>query len=242
MTQDIEAPVSRGHHHPHPTQESRRSSSLKTDDGSVYAALPHPPAAPTSRGLEEAPKSLSARVILPLTNKNTAANKEPPRLLHPILLKLPLQVRFGCNGIIANVLFMVAYNFAVSFFSQTPASTIYSVTYLIFIPLGHALAALLVFGWPERYIPSLMSNFPIGLTAIAIGGLLTAYLDKIEFEERIEDFIRDNYTFSTMPERPGDKKSEFYASLVVLVVTSIWTYVLSVYINSQPTKSEKKEL
>lgn len=242
MTQDIEAPISRGH-----TTESRRSSSLKTDDNSGAAGyanstLPHQPP-PSSRGLEEAPKSLSTRVILPLTNKNAhAAVHKEPRLIHPILLKLPLQVRFGCNGIIANVLFMVAYNFAVSFFSQTPASTIYSVTYLIFIPLGHALAALLVFGWPERYIPSLMSNFPIGLTAIAIGGLLTAYLDKIEFEERIEDFIRDNYTFSTMPERPGDKKSEFYASLVVLMVTSIWTYVLSVYINSQPTKSEKKEL
>ena len=137
---------------------------------------------------------------------------------------------------------MVIYNYAVSVFSTIPASTLYSVIYFFFIPLGHAMAALLVFGWPERYIPSLMSNFPIGLTAIALGGALTAYLDVIEFNERIEEYVRDNFTFSQMPARTAeDKKSEFYASLLVLVVTSIWTYVLSVYINAPQTKSEKED-
>jgi hypothetical protein len=134
---------------------------------------------------------------------------------------------------------MLVYNNAVERISSVAPSTVYSIVYLFFIPLGHAMAALLVFGWPERYLPSLMSNFPIGLTGIAIGGGLTAYLDHIQFNESIVTYIRDYFTFSHMPQRD---EGEFYSSIAVLVVTSLWTYVLSVYINSPPTKSEKKEL
>lgn len=144
---------------------------------------------------------------------------------------------------------MVVYNYAVAKFERrAAASTIYSIVYFVFIPLGHAFVSLLVFGWPERYLASLMSNFPIGLTAMGIGGLLTAYLDSIHFSDRLDDFIRDNFTFSKMPPRVSGNQdeeesiSEFWSSLLVLVVTSIWTYVLSIYVNSIPTKSEKKEL
>lgn len=115
----------------------------------------------------------------------------------------------------------------------------YSIVYLIFIPIGHALVSLLVFGWPEKYFPSLMSNFPIGLTAIGIGGGLTAWLDSIEFNESVAEYIRSNYNFHSMPS--GDE-GEFYSSIVVLLVTSIWTYILSIYVNSPPEVSEKKEL
>jgi hypothetical protein len=38
------------------------------------------------------------------------------------------------------------------------------------------------------------------------------------------------------------EESQFWSSLLALFVTSLWTYVLSIYINSIPTKSEKKEL
>ena len=55
------------------------------------------------------------------------------------------------------------------------------------------------------------------------------------------DIIRSNYSFSKMPPRSREERSEFYCSLIVLTVVSIWTYVLSVYINSAPEKSEKKE-
>lgn len=144
---------------------------------------------------------------------------------------------------------MVVYNSALSMFEDRVAvSTIYSVVYLFFIPLGHAFVSLLVFGWPEKYIASLASNFPIGLTAIAIGGLLTGYLDSIDFSDMVDDYLRDNFTFSRMPPRvTGDKdvdnmKNEFWSSLLVLIVTSLWTYILSIYVNSSPTKSEKKEL
>ena len=71
-----------------------------------------------------------------------------------------------------------------------------------------------------------------------------AYLDQIDFNNRIGEFIRDNYTFSHMPSRPhtDDHNKEFYSSIVVLTATSIWTYALSVYINSPVTRSDKKEL
>jgi hypothetical protein len=72
--------------------------------------------------------------------------------------------------------------------------------------------------------------------------LFAAYLDDIDFEALIEDFIRDNFTFSSMPPRAHEEQSEFYSSLCVMVVTSIWTYALSVYINSPTTSSEKKHL
>lgn len=139
------------------------------------------------------------------------------------------------------------YNWAVFLFEhQVKVTTIYAIVYFFFIPLGHLSVSLLVFGWPEKYITSLMSNFPIGLTALAIGGVLTGYLDEIQFSDMIDDFIRDHFTFHHMPPRglPSDheNKNEFWSSLLVLVVTSLWTYVLSVYVNSSPTKSEKKEL
>jgi hypothetical protein len=68
------------------------------------------------------------------------------------------------NGLLSNVLFMLCYNWCVEKFTFVAPPTMYSIVYLVFIPIGHALVSLLVFGWPEKYIPSLLSNFPIGLT------------------------------------------------------------------------------
>lgn len=144
---------------------------------------------------------------------------------------------------------MVAYNYAALMFERTIAvSTIYSVVYFIFIPLGHAFVSLFVFGWPERYIASLMNNFPIGLSAIAIGSVLTGYLDSIHFTDSVDEFIRDNFIFFKMPPRLNaegildGEESQFWSSLVVLFVTSLWTYGLSIYVNTTPTISEKKQL
>lgn len=139
---------------------------------------------------------------------------------------------------------MVAYNTAVvQFQEKADPSTIYSIVYLIFIPVGHALISLLVFGWPERYLPSLMSNAPIGLTAIALGATLTAYLDQISFNMIVVDLIAKGWSslgYESAP-TPQDEKSEFYSSLLVLLITGVWTFVLSVVINSPSETSEKKE-
>ena len=182
-----------------------------------------------------------------------------------------MHLRFGFNGFLSNVIFMVAYNSAIANFeNMANPSTIYSVVYLIFIPVSHACISLLVFGWPDRYVPSLMSNFPIGITAIALGAALTAYLDKIGFDDRVVEFMQQNLagvltgagdgdalkaggsadipssrnlsTASSAGGGGGDGAGEFYSSILVLFVTGIWTFVLSVFVNSSAEPTDKKEL
>lgn len=178
-----------------------------------------------------------------------------------------MHVRFGFNGFISNVLFMMAYQYAVAKFQDVNASTIYSVVYLIFIPVTHAILSLLVFGWPDRYVPSLMSNFPIGITAIGLGASLTAYLDRIDFDEQTVEFLQQHWStwvassssasssgksrILSKSLRLGDKNAggsdsdpvgEFYSSLLVLFVTGIWTFVLSVFVNAPTAPTDKKEL
>ncbi|VEU41199.1 unnamed protein product [Pseudo-nitzschia multistriata] len=186
-------------------------------------------------------------------------NQAPPmpKLLHPILHSLPLHFRFGLNGFLSNVLFMVAYNAAVVQFGQNASSsTIYATVYLIFIPISHAFISLLVFGWPERYVRSLMSNAPVGLTAIVLGAALTAYLDEIEFNGWVADAVTEYWAMmgykiettdaTTEPTTVQDEESrgggEFYSSLFVLIVTGIWTFVLSVMVNAPQESQEKKDL
>ena len=104
---------------------------------------------------------------------------------------------------------MVAYNSAVvQFEGLATSSTIYSIVYLIFIPVGHAFISLFVFGWPERYIPSLMSNAPVGLTAIAIGAALTAYLDKMDFNKYAVDLVARNWKYMGYVVEPSPEEEK----------------------------------
>jgi hypothetical protein len=167
---------------------------------------------------------------------------------------------------------VIAYNAAVVKFEKSASSsTIYAVVYLFFIPISHVLISLLVFGWPERYVRSLMSNTPVGITAIVLGAALTAYLDDIEFNEWVAEAVTEYHTMMGFTIAPaaeaaattGDRKltasaadaaatmlekeaarggGEFYSSLFVLIVTSIWTFVLSVMVNAPAESLEKKEL
>ena len=108
----------------------------------------------------------SSGIILPASIAAMAAKKQQhkePQLIHPILLKIPLQFRFGCTGMISNLLFMIIYNMAVTHISSIQASIIYAVVYFFFIPASHLMVSLFVFGWPAKYWASLLSNFPIGL-------------------------------------------------------------------------------
>lgn len=162
------------------------------------------------------------------------------------LNKLPVQVRYGLTGFLTNALFMIFYNSAVAYFKHTYSlSTIYCVVYILFIPVSHAAISLLCFGWPELYLISLLSNYPIGLTAMAMGAALTSYLDRADFNGKIEELTHRIFPFldgsGRLLEARKDK-SEFYSSFLVLIVTGVWTYVLSVYVNTPPATSEKKEL
>uniref|UniRef100_A0A6U9VZJ5 Uncharacterized protein n=1 Tax=Pseudo-nitzschia australis TaxID=44445 RepID=A0A6U9VZJ5_9STRA len=181
-----------------------------------------------------------------------------PKLLHPILHSVPLHFRFGLNGFLSNVLFMVAYNEAVVQFEHKAASsTIYAAVYLIFIPVSHAIISLLVFGWPERYVRSLMSNAPVGLTAIVLGAALTTYCEEIEFNGWVAEAVTEYWGLigykadtavtttdgiTTGPDEASRGGGEFYSSLFVLIVTGIWTFVLSVMVNAPPESLEKKEV
>lgn len=93
-----------------------------------------------------------------------------------------------------------------------------------------------MFGWPEKYVSSLLSNAPVGLTAMVIGSMLTGFLSKIEFDVMVESWMA--YQFGTNSPKNSEEEGEFYASLVVMVVTAVWTYVLSTYVNS--TAADKK--
>lgn len=155
-----------------------------------------------------------------------------------------MQVRFGVAGALSNVVFMIAYNLAIPRLEKyIAASTIYAIVYFLFIPISHAFSSLVVFGWPKEYVKSLLSNFPIGLSAILIGSAFTAYLDRIRFEFMADDFVREHITNKPHIETDDvEEVGEFYSSLVVMIITGIWTYVISVMVYSTTCEPHKKEL
>uniref|UniRef100_A0A6U4E444 Uncharacterized protein n=1 Tax=Minutocellus polymorphus TaxID=265543 RepID=A0A6U4E444_9STRA len=175
--------------------------------------------------------------------------EEPPktRLLHESLNKIPQGPRFGISGALCNVIFIAGFNACVEAFESPdmPASRIYSLFYCAYIPVGHAINSLLVFGWPEKYLPSLMSNAPIGLTAMMLGTILTGYFDRINFEHIADQFLINNFYWAgfTEPE-PDEERSEFYSSIMVMIITGVWSYLLSMWVNAAPAKKklEGKEL
>ena len=141
-------------------------------------------------------------------------------IVHRSLNNISQSIRFLVNGVLGQVIFMTGYNISASTFEPMgyPASTIYAVFYLCYIPVGHALQCLFVFGWPKEYVPSLMSNAPIGLSAMAIGTMLTGFLSRVEFNSRAEDWIT-----STLGTEPKDEEEggEFYSTLVVMIATCV---------------------
>ena len=167
--------------------------------------------------------------------------KPRPRLLHDSLEQIPQSIRFPLCGVLSNAIFLAGFNAAVDAFESEslPAARIYSLFYCLYIPFGHALVSLLVFGWPTPYLPSLASNAPIGLTAMAVGTLLTGYLDRIQLEGAIDRFLVDVGVVA-QPE-PDAERSEFYCSLIVMAVTGVWTYVLSIYVNGSSAATEDKK-
>mmetsp|Transcript_2929 Transcript_2929/g.5224 ORF Transcript_2929/g.5224 Transcript_2929/m.5224 type:complete len:184 (-) Transcript_2929:121-672(-) len=173
-----------------------------------------------------------------------SSKDEKPRLLHDSLHGIPQTIRFSISGFLNNVVFITAFNFAVARLDHLyPASTIYSIFYLMFIPYGHAVTCLLVFGWPKPYLPSLLSNAPIGMTAMALGTFCTGYLDSINFNETAEEILFTRFSFLGFKEpEMNDEKGELYASLAVTAITGTWSYVLSMLVNSPKKKEPGKEL
>jgi len=161
-----------------------------------------------------------------------------PRLIHESLNNVSHTIRFLAIGVVSQVIFMAGLNFSTLTFEPRgyPASTIYAAFYTFYIPVGHLWQCLFVFGWPTDYLSSLMSNAPIGLTAMAIGTALTGFLSKIEFDSLVEDW--SSSAFGTAPPDHSEDEGEFYASLVVMVATGVWCYVLSLYVNAAKPAEE----
>ena len=146
---------------------------------------------------------------------------------------------------------MVLYNKAVEVYGHFYVpSTIYAAVYLIFIPIQHAMAAAMVFGWPDRYFASLTSNVPVGLSAIALGAYLTAYLDQIKFNDDVANMLEVLGWWNLAAvansnngkDGDGSNKNEIYTSFFVLVITSFWSFILSVFVNAPAEEPDKKEV
>jgi hypothetical protein len=134
---------------------------------------------------------------------------------------------------------MYGYNLSIHHFEHLyPASTIYAVFYALYIPIGHFLGCIFVFGWPENYIGNLASNAPVGLSAMAVGTILTGFLSRMEFDAMVEDWMGQMRGKLDDGEK---EESEFYASLVVMVVTGVWTYLLCMYVNSTEESPTTKQ-
>merc|ERR1719232_2093751 len=111
-----------------------------------------------------------------------SSSSPKPRLIHESFNEISQSVRFMGVGVLGQVLFMTGYNVSIITFEPLgyTASTIYAIFYLFYIPLGHLMQCLFVFGWPKDYLPSLLANAPVGLTAMALGTALTGFLSKVE--------------------------------------------------------------
>jgi hypothetical protein len=135
---------------------------------------------------------------------------------------------------------MTGYNLSILHFEHLgySPSTIYAIFYMLYIPVGHFLGCIFVFGWPDNYVANLLSNAPVGLSAMAVGTVLTGFLSSIEFDAKVEAW--SSQLMGTIPEEK-EEEGEFYASLVVMVVTGVWTYLLCMYVNASGEKKSTKK-
>ena len=156
--------------------------------------------------------------------------KSDSRLFHPILANIPLPIRFVLSGVTGNVFFMAAYNMAFQRFqSVASASAIFAVVQFACIIVNHLLNVGIVFGWPDNYFASLMSNMPIGLTSLAMGSFGAGYLERINFDDQVLVFLSQEVNDET------EAKGGFYSSLVVMGATGIFNYVALNIVNKAPS-------
>ncbi len=157
------------------------------------------------------------------------------RSLHGI----PQAIRFPMAGAFNTLVMMTSLYFATAAFEGTySASTVYSVVSIACLPIGHAVSSLIVFGWPKPYIPNLLMNLPIGMSSTVVGTICTGILESIEFDEKCTSLMQELNLIVIKEEDSGN----LFSSVLVIVITGLWSYVLSVYVNSTPKKKHDKEL
>ena len=170
-------------------------------------------------------------------NDDTASIK----LIHSSLHMLPQQIRFLGVGLLSNILFLTGYQTSLQLFEPMGyvPSTIYAVFYMCYIPVGHLLTCLFVFGWPTPYLPSLLSNVPIGLTSMTLGTAATGYLDANGFDARVYFFLQDYLPFMVSKEELVKEDVQgTYSGIAVMILTGVWTFVLTSMVMAPPKKKK----
>ena len=142
-------------------------------------------------------------------------------------------------GVLNTILFLVFYSTALTVFSNQPAAKIYTISNICMLPIGHATSSLLVFGWPKHYFSNLCMNAPIGLSATFIGTVCTGILDKMKFDAIVSGIVRGLFLLEAS-EDDSDGAGQFYTSILVMIITGLWSFILSTVVNA-PKKDKKGE-
>ena len=80
-------------------------------------------------------------------------------------------------------------------------------------------------------------NAPIGLSSTFIGTVCTGALDKMKFDAKVNGLLNGIF-MSESSNTDGD--GQFFTSILVMIITGIWSFVLSMIVNA-PKKENKGE-
>jgi hypothetical protein len=164
----------------------------------------------------------------------------PHRALHNI----PQAVRFPMAGIVNTVGFMLSLSIGNKLLKDSlPASTIYSLSSILYLPIGHAVTSLFVFGWPKPYLKNLLINLPVGMSGTAMGSFCTGLLVSYEFDSKVKSLLQMLNLVAYDGENQEKDDGQAYTNIAVIIVTGIWGYFISVLVNGSkpPTKMAKKK-
>lgn len=146
-------------------------------------------------------------------------------------------------GAINTVGFMIALTVGDTVLKdKMPASSIYSLSSILYLPIGHAITSLFVFGWPKPYLPNLLMNLPIGMSGTAIGTFCTGMLVRHNFDAKVTSILQ-TMNLVAVQSKEDEEDGQAYTNIMVIIITGIWGYALSVMVNgSKSKKKHAKEL
>jgi len=147
-------------------------------------------------------------------------------------------------GIVNTVGFMLALSIGNNLLKESlSASTIYSLSSLLYLPIGHAVTSLFVFGWPKPYLRNLLINLPVGMSGTMMGSFCTGLLVSYEFDSKVKSLLQMLNFVSYDAEKEDSEEGQTYTNIAVIIVTGIWGYFISVLVNGpkRPTKATKKK-
>jgi len=146
-------------------------------------------------------------------------------------------------GLINTIGFMIALTVGDTLLKEKmAASTIYSLSSILYLPIGHSITSLIVFGWPKPYLTNLLMNLPIGMAGTAIGSFCTGMLVSYNFDAKVTGLLQ-SLNLVALRSEVEDDDGQAYTNIMVIIITGIWGYVLSVMVNgSKPKKKHGKEL